>query len=72
MLEKEDPFVFGTIKWLENQLKIHGTKEAQKFPKWGRSVGADYSELQTTLGDFIPGVTDSINDDYCGESCSVE
>ncbi len=72
MLEKEDPFVFGTIQWLESQLKLHGTKEAQKFPKWGRSVGANYSLLQNTLDDFIPGVTDSINDDYCGESCSVE
>ena len=66
MLEKHDPLVFGTIKWLEKRLKEKGAKEAQKFPHWGRSVGADYSELQTTFEQF------EINDDYCGESCSVE
>ncbi len=63
MLEKCDPFVFNTIRWLEEQVKLKGSKEAQKFPHWGRSVGADYSELQSTLGDF--------NEDYCGESCQV-
>lgn len=66
MLEKYDPFVFNTIKWLEKQILIHGTKDAKKFPHWGRSVGAVYSELQTTLEKF------NVNEDYCGESCTVE
>ena len=66
MLEKHDPFVFNTIKWLEKQIQLHGTKEARKFPHWGRSVGADYSELQTTMEQF------NVNEDYCGESCTVE
>jgi 3'-phosphoadenosine 5'-phosphosulfate sulfotransferase (PAPS reductase)/FAD synthetase len=65
MIEKHDPFLFSTIKWLESQLQKHGTKEAKKFPYWGRSVGADYSELQTTL-DF------NFNEDYCGESCEIQ
>jgi 3'-phosphoadenosine 5'-phosphosulfate sulfotransferase (PAPS reductase)/FAD synthetase len=63
-IETHDPFLFNTIKWLESELQRVGTKEAKKFPKWGRSVGADYSELQTTL-DF------DFNEDYCGESCEV-
>jgi hypothetical protein len=47
-------------------VKEKGSKDAQKFPHWGRSVGADYSELQTTFEQF------EINDDYCGESCAIE
>lgn len=66
MLEKYDPFVFNTIKSLEKQVQLNGTKEAKKFPHWGRSVGANYSELQTTLEKF------DVNEDYCGESCTVE
>ena len=66
MLEKEDPFVFNTIKWLENQVQLNGTKEAKKHPHWGRSVGADISKQQTTMSEF------EINEDYCGESCVVE
>lgn len=66
MLEKYDPFVFNTIKWLENQVQLYGTPEAKKHPHWGRSVGAEISEMQETLDQrFI------INDDYCGESCEV-
>jgi 3'-phosphoadenosine 5'-phosphosulfate sulfotransferase (PAPS reductase)/FAD synthetase len=66
MLEKYDPFVYGTIKALERDVQKFGTKEAKKFPHWGRSVGAEISEDQTTLGDF------DVNEDYCGESCEVE
>ena len=66
MLEKHDPFVFESIKWLEKQVKLYGTKEAKKFPHWGRSVGADYSELQTTMEQF------NVNEDYCGESCQID
>ncbi len=66
MLEKEDPFVFDTIKWTEKQLQLYGTKFAKKFPHWGRSVGADMSEMQSVLGDFV------VNEDYCGESCNTE
>lgn len=66
MLEKYDPFVFNTIKSLEKEVQLNGTKEAKKFPHWGRSVGANYSELQTTLEKF------DVNEDYCGESCTVE
>lgn len=64
MIEKYDPFLFDTIKWMEKQVQLKGSKMAKKFPHWGRSVGADYSELQSTLGNF--------NEDYCGESCQVE
>lgn len=63
-IETHDPFLFNTIKWLESELQRVGTKEAKRFPNWGRSVGADFSELQTTL-DF------NFNEDYCGESCEV-
>lgn len=63
MIEKHDPFLFSTIKWMEDQLQKHGTKEARKHPHWGRSVGADMSKLQTTL--------DFTDEDYCGESCEV-
>ena len=66
MIETHDPFLFDTIKWMEAQLQKHGTKEAKKFPKWGRSVGADVSKLQTTFDNF------EVNEDYCGESCSIE
>lgn len=66
MLEKYDPFVFNTIKWLEEQVQSKGTKTAKKFPNWGRSVGAEMSELQSVLGDF------EVNEDYCGESCTAE
>lgn len=66
MLEKYDQFIFQTIKWLEEQVQLIGTKEAKKFPHWARSVGANYAELQNTLDQFV------INDDYCGESCIVE
>lgn len=66
MLEKYDPFVFDSIKWLESQVQLKGTKTAKKFPHWGRSVGAEYSQLQSTLEDF------EVNEDYCGESCQVE
>lgn len=66
MLEKHDPLVYGTIKWLESQVQKFGTKEAKKFPHWGRSVGAEISESQTTFADF------DVNEDYCGESCEVE
>ena len=62
MLETYDPLTFKTIQWLEKELQLHGTKEAKKFPHWGRTIGADYSEQQTTL---------DINEDYCGESCVV-
>ncbi len=64
MIETYDPFLFQTIKWLEKQIQLHGSVEAKKHPHWGRSVGADLSELQTTLMSF--------NEDYCGESCQVE
>lgn len=37
----------------------------EKFPHWGRSVGADISEMQSTLGEFVT------NEDYCGESCQI-
>lgn len=33
--------------------------------KWGGSVGAEQSRLQTTFSDF------EVNEDYCGESCVV-
>ena len=66
MLEKHDPFVFNTIRWYEKQIRLHGTKEAKRNPYWGRSVGADVSEMQSVLGDF------KINEDYCGESCGVD
>ena len=66
MLEKFDPFVFNTIKWLEKEVQEKGSKTAKKFPNWGRSVGANISEMQSVLGDF------EINEDYCGESCQVE
>ena len=66
MIEKYDPFLFDTIKWLEKQVKLFGSKEAKKFPNWGRSVGAEYSKTQTTFSDF------EVNEDYCGESCMVE
>ena len=65
MLEKYDPFVFNTIKWLEEQVQLRGSMTAKKFPNWGRSVGADISSLQSVLGDF------EVNEDYCGESCQV-
>lgn len=65
MIEKYDPFLFDTIKWLERQVQLKGTKTAKKFPHWGRSVGADMSEMQTTLGEFV------VNEDYCGESCQI-
>lgn len=65
MIERYDPVLFQHIKWLESEVQRVGTKEARKFPHWGRSVGADYSEMQTTLGDF------AVNEDYCGESCQV-
>ncbi len=71
MLEKYDPFVFNTIKWLEKQVQLKGTKTAKKFPYWGRSVGAETSEMQKTLGDFDFD-SSSVNEDYCGESCVVE
>lgn len=66
MLEKFDPFVFNTIKWLEKEVQEKGSKTAKKFPNWGRSVGANISEMQSVLGDF------EINEDYCGESCQVD
>lgn len=66
MIEKHDPFLFETIKNLERDLQLYGTKEAKKFPYWGRSVGASTAEMQTTFSDF------EINEDYCGESCIVE
>ena len=66
MIEKHDPFLFDTIKWLEKQLQIRGTKEARKFPYWGRSIGASTAEMQTTFENF------EVNEDYCGESCVVE
>ena len=66
MIEKHDPFLFESIKWLEKELQLHGTDEAKKFPKWGRSVGAEISEMQTTFEDFV------VNEDYCGESCMIE
>ena len=66
MIETYDPFLYDTIQWMEAQLQKHGTKEAKKFPKWGRSVGAEISKLQTTLGSF------EVNEDYCGESCNIE
>jgi hypothetical protein len=65
MIEKSDPFLFDTLKWMEKQVQLKGTKMAKKFPHWGRSVGAEMSELQSTLGDFI------VNEDYCGESCQI-
>ena len=66
MLEKSDPFIFNTIKWLEEQVQLKGSKTAKKFPNWGRSVCANISEMQSVLGDF------EINEDYCGESCQVD
>ena len=67
MLEKHDPFLFDTIKWYERQIQLKGSKEAKKHPYWGRSVGANISEMQSTFEDFA-----NINEDYCGESCEVE
>lgn len=67
MIEKHDPLLFDTIKWYEKQIQLRGTKMAKKFPHWGRSVGAEVSEMQTT---FDGGVFD-VNEDYCGESCSI-
>lgn len=65
MIEKFDPFLFQTIQWLEKQLQLNGTKEAKKFPYWGRSVGTEQTKLQKSLLDY------NINEDYCGESCEV-
>jgi 3'-phosphoadenosine 5'-phosphosulfate sulfotransferase (PAPS reductase)/FAD synthetase len=65
MIEKFDPFLFQTIQWLEKQLQLNGTKEAKKFPYWGRSVGTEQAKLQKSLLDY------NINEDYCGESCEV-
>ncbi len=65
MIETHDPILFDQIKWLEKELQLHGTKEAKKFPHWGRSVGANISEQQTTFDSI------DINEDYCGESCNV-
>ena len=64
MIEKQDPFLYGIIQWLESQVRLHGTATAKLNPNWGRSVGADLSRLQTTLGEY--------SEDYCGESCAIE
>ncbi len=63
MLEKYDPLSFSTIKWLEKEIQLHGTKEAKKFPTWGgRGVKTDDISTQSTFEDY---------EDYCGESCQV-
>lgn len=66
MLEKHDKLSFETIKWMEKEIQIHGTKKAKKFPKWG--IHGSYTsdiEQQTVFEDF------KVNEDYCGESCVV-
>ena len=65
MIEKYDSLLFETIQWLESQVKKYGTKEAKKFPYWGRRVGSNQYKLKKSLEDF------EVNDDYCGESCEV-
>ena len=65
MLEKNDPFIFNTIKWLESEIQRVGSPEAKRFPHWGQSVGAENSIQQTTFDEF------TVNEDYCGESCEV-
>jgi len=60
MLEKHDPRIFQSIKWLENQIQLHGSKDAKKFPKWG--IHGSYTEEIEEQSSI---------DDYCGESCQV-
>lgn len=71
MIEKYDPFLFKTIKWLEKELQLHGTPTAKKRPLWGLSVGTVNSEDQLDLESFF-GEKINANEDYCGESCAVE
>ena len=66
MLEKFDQLSFQTIKWMEKQLQIKGTKAAKKHPKWGiHGSSAIEIEEQLTFENF------AVNEDYCGESCQV-
>jgi len=60
MLEKNDPIAFQTVKWLENQIKLYGSKKAHKFNKWGNGPKSIDIENQKTF------------EDYCGESCQVD
>ncbi len=59
MIEKYDPFAFESIKWLENQIELYGTKEAKLYARYGGFNSTGDSENQTAI------------EDYCGESCIV-
>jgi len=70
MLKIHDPFAFESIKWLEKEIDLHGSKEAKLRNKWGTKVGTDDVINQKTLDEIFDGVIE-INDDLCGESCVV-
>lgn len=81
MLEKHDPFIFNTIKWLESEVQRVGTPTAKLHPHWGESVGVDAAEQQLTLNDFDVIKTEETElnillksniIDACGESCDIE
>ncbi len=66
MLEKFDPLSFNTIKWMEKQLKKYGTKEAQKYSKWGAKQLSNDNQVGQSTDDVEQ---QSTMEDYCGESC---
>jgi phosphoadenosine phosphosulfate reductase len=59
MMEKNDKLAFDTIKWMERQIQLIGTKKAKKYSKWGH--GSKTEDI----------MNQSIIEDYCGESCQV-
>lgn len=61
LFRTHDKLAFDTIKWLEDEIGLHGTHAAKKWRKWGMKSDTREILQQTTL-----------NDDYCGESCYAE
>ena len=71
MLEKFDPLAFESIKWLEKQVRLKGSKKAQKHPTWGGGFTTALDvEAQNTLDTFFTDMP-TVNEDYCGESCDT-
>mgnify|MGYP001560315453 CR=1 FL=1 len=70
LMEKYDPLAFQTIKWLEKEIMKKGSNTAKRYSKWGFKSSTQDIEDQKTIKDFF-GKDIEVNEDYCGESCTV-
>ncbi len=70
LMEKYDPLAFQTIKWLEKEIVKKGSNTAKRYSKWGFKSSTQDIEDQKTIKDFF-GKDIEVNEDYCGESCTV-